>query len=84
MYETTWRKEIELCMAANGDSFENICGTNLSNYSLDRVFSKAGENALPLRLWTHDWVYFSKREGGFIVVDSVGRNPLDESSISHL
>lgn len=55
----TWHDEIEKAMKENGDSFDNLVGSTLSDVKLHKKFGGSDRTVgKPFTLWTKDWVYF--------------------------
>ena len=82
----SWRELLEDKMRINSDSQTNVTFCNLSESDLDRVFQDyIGEGAIPLRVYTKSFVYFSVSYEGSHSLESLPLAPTAENTkeISH-
>lgn len=76
-YHTTWRRELSQALADNGESFDDVVSTTLTDAQLDTRFyaGYGGEEGSPFTLWTSNRVYFPICYDGAEWVGSAARNP---------
>ena len=75
--KTTWRKELAIALAANGETAANIVSSTLTEQQLDRPFDDGygGVEGEAFTIWTTNHVYFPIKYDGCEWVGSVARNP---------
>jgi hypothetical protein len=85
MAESTWRKLIGKQLAVNGESWEDVVSSTLSEEEMDVEFcwDEYGVQGRSFTLWTVNRVYFPANYDCGEWVDSVARNP-DGKATQHV
>ena len=83
--KTTWRKSIALALDQQGETFNDVVGTTLTDKQWDKEFSDdfGGSEGCSFTLWTKERVYFPVVYDGSEWVESVPRDPCKEAT-SHV
>ena len=85
MTMTCWRKLLTDEMSIQGETFDDIVSSTLTQESLNAEFDAGygAENGAPFTVWTTHRVYFPTTYDGSEDVASVSRNP-DGKPTSHI
>ena len=80
MVMTRWRTELSMAMESQGDSWDDVEGSTLTDGELDQEFNEGfgATEGVPFTLWTKKRVYFPWVYDGSEGVASVPRNPCNE------
>jgi len=77
---TTWSRELIEALAGNGETWEDVIETTLTQEEMYSEFDDGFGLAegCPFTLWTNEYVYFPVQYDGSEWVASVPRNPCNE------